>query len=106
MAQRYNTPEEGTVDWHVPLNENFELLDQHVEVRDTETNLGNYTPEAGAKFHATDTGRRYIGDGSQWQDASLTLPAASSDPAEGQIWYDTNDATLKVETADGTINIV
>jgi len=36
MAERYNTPAEGTLDWHVPLNENFSKLDKHVEVRDAE----------------------------------------------------------------------
>jgi len=108
MAQRYNTPEKGTVDWHEPLNENFELLDQHVEVRDTESNLGNYAPEAGAKFLATDTGRRFIGDGSQWRDASLTVPSVASDPTdptEGQLWYNTEDNTLRASTADGIVDV-
>ena len=63
---RYNTPEAGTLDWHIPLNENFERLDQDVEIRDVEANLGDYTPSAGAKFLATDSGATYTGDGSNW----------------------------------------
>ena len=66
MAERYNTPAEGTLDWHVPLNENFEKLDSHVELRDAESNISQYEPKAGAKFLATDTGTVYIGDGSNW----------------------------------------
>ncbi|AEM59473.1 hypothetical protein HISP_19875 (plasmid) [Haloarcula hispanica N601] len=66
MAERYNTPAEGTLDWHVPLNENFEKLDSHVELRDAESNISQYEPKTGSKFLATDTGTVYIGDGSNW----------------------------------------
>lgn len=62
----YNTPAEGTLNWHVPLNENFRMLDRDVELRDANANRGNYTPTRGAKFLATDTGDVYIGDGSAW----------------------------------------
>jgi len=64
---RYNTPAQGTLDWHYPLNENFEKLDNDVEVRDVEANKNNYTPASGAKFFATDSGAVYIGDGSTWK---------------------------------------
>jgi hypothetical protein len=63
---RYNTPDEGTLDWHIPLNENFSQLDSDVELRDTESNRGSYSPEIGAKFFATDSGATYVGDGSNW----------------------------------------
>ena len=63
----YNTPEKGSADWHVPLNENFAKLDTDIEVRDVESNRNEYTPKDGAKFFATDTGTVYIGDGDQWQ---------------------------------------
>lgn len=63
---RYNTPDEGTLDWHIPLNENFEKLDRDVEIRDAEANLGEYTPTIGAKFLATDSGAIYTSDGSSW----------------------------------------
>ena len=57
----YNTPEEGAQNWHEPLNENFEQLDDDVELRDTDENLSEYEPRVGAKFLATDTGVVYLG---------------------------------------------
>jgi len=93
----YNTPSEGSTDWHVPLNDNFRRIDTDVEVRDTEANLEEYQPNASAKFLATDTGRIHIGDGQQWRllgsitdgekrirwgapgDLQATLDKASSD---------------------------
>lgn len=62
----YNTPAEGTEDWHLPVNENFENIDTDVLIRDTEANLGNYTPTAGAAFLATDTLAFYEGNGTDW----------------------------------------
>jgi len=68
MTDNHNldTPVEGTLDWHIPLNANFEALDTAVELRDTAANRSNYVPKEGAKFLATDTGRVYLGDGSAW----------------------------------------
>jgi len=109
MAERYNTPQQGTVDWHVPLNENFETLDVDVELRDAEAALSEYAPVAGAKFLATDTGRRYVGDGSTWNQVPVTAPtvdSAVSDPENGQIWYNTSDDSLEVGTAAGVVDIV
>lgn len=63
----YHTPRRGATNWHVPLNENFEMIDADVEVRDAEANLSEYRPSAGAKFLATDTGRIYIGVDGEWQ---------------------------------------
>lgn len=63
---RYETPDAGTLDWHVPMNDNFEALDTDVELRDVEANLDSYTPSDGAKFLATDSGAVYTGDGSAW----------------------------------------
>jgi len=57
----YNTPEQGTEDWHEPLNENFERLDEDVEIRDTTDSLSEYEPKKNTKFLATDTGVVYIG---------------------------------------------
>jgi hypothetical protein len=68
------TPGKGTLNWDDPLNENFVYLDGAVEVRDVERNLSNYTPKSQAKFVATDTGRRFIGDGSSWSE--LPYPVA------------------------------
>ncbi|GGK71229.1 hypothetical protein [Haloarcula sebkhae] len=81
MSERYNTPAEGTLDWHVPLNENFEKLDSHVELRDAESNISQYEPKTGAKFLATDTGTVYIGDGSNWNRIG-SLSASDSSVSE------------------------
>jgi hypothetical protein len=75
MADRYQTPEQGTLDWHVPLNENFTALSRDVELRDVEANLGKYSPRSGAKFLATDTRTIYIGDGSTWVPTGSILQA-------------------------------
>ena len=69
---QYNTPQKGTRDWHTPLNENFKKLDVDVEVRDTESNLEDYQPKAGAKFFATDSEVIYIGDGTTWHPLKTT----------------------------------
>jgi len=108
MTDRYNTPVKGTLDWHVPLNENFEALENDVEVRDIEENLDKYVPDAGRKFYATDTGRKYIGDGSNWSDASLTVPTVSSDPSDpamGQLWYNASADALRVNVSNGVKDI-
>ncbi|MFC4542240.1 polysaccharide lyase [Halosolutus amylolyticus] len=72
----YNRPEEGSQDWHIPLNENFDQIDTDVEIRDEESNIENYEPKAGAKFLALDTGVRYIGDGSSWNELGVSDPVA------------------------------
>lgn len=63
---RYNKPSEGTIDWHIPLNENFQQLERDVEIRDLEANRDEYTPNQGTKFLATDSGAIYTGDGFNW----------------------------------------
>ena len=65
-TNRYTQPDKGELDWHVPLNENFEKLDRDVEIRDVEANRSNYDPKMGAKFFATDSGATYTGDGTSW----------------------------------------
>jgi len=79
MSNRYTTPNEGTLDWHVPLNENFEQLDQDVERRDTEANIDQYDPDAGAKFFATDSGAIYSGDGPAWTMVGYATRAVGGD---------------------------
>lgn len=95
----YNTPSAGTSDWHTPLNQNFEMIDVDSEVRDTSENMGQYTPNQGAKFLATDTGEVYVGDGSQWlflgdvrrQDGNLYVQSGQpSNPSDGDVWIDTS----------------
>lgn len=60
------TQAKGTENWHIPLNSNFEQLDQKVIIRDIVGNLGIYTPDNEALFLATDSKELYIGDGSEW----------------------------------------
>lgn len=84
MAQRYNTPQEGTLDWHIPINENFERLEQEVEIRDADGNRGQYEPRAGRKFLATDTLDVYLGDGSQWNQVGNLAETDSTGSTSGR----------------------
>jgi FtsZ-binding cell division protein ZapB len=66
----YNVPDKGTLDWHEPVNENFEAFDADIEIRDTGApDTNGYTPADGAKYLDTDTGTVYLGDGSSWTEA-------------------------------------
>ena len=76
---RYNRPSEGAVDWHIPLNENFERLDRDVEIRDAEANRKEYDPVEGAKFLATDSGATYVGDGDAWNLVGYVARAGGGD---------------------------
>ena len=115
----FDTPDRGTTDWQVPLNRNFERLDTAVEIRAQESELDDYEPKADAKFHATDTGNVYVGDGSEWSPVpvashdhqqlsvgdSLRLPVKNADPdspATGEVWFRGDAGELRVQTANGT----
>lgn len=100
----YNTPEKGTTDWNVPLNDNFERLDRDVEIRDAETRLTDYSPKKDAKFFATDTGATFVGDGTEWIRVPTRIPETNSDPTDatpGRIWYRGDADVVKVQTATG-----
>lgn len=56
----------GAIDWHLALNDNFDIAEINIENRDVESNLSDYTPHDGAKFLATDTENVFIGDGTNW----------------------------------------
>lgn len=75
----YNIPSEGTIDWHVPLNENFRQLERDIEIRDVEANRSDYQPDMGAKFLATDSGTIYVGDGSSWNLVGYVTRAGGGD---------------------------
>jgi hypothetical protein len=77
MNNRYTTPAKGTVDWHIPLNENFEQLDRDVEIRDVEANRSEYAPVPGAKFFAVDSGAMYTGNGESWNLVGYAARAVS-----------------------------
>mgnify|MGYP006270240781 CR=1 FL=1 len=110
----YNTPAEGTVDWDVPLNENFRQIDTDAEIRDLDENIGQYSPKDGSKFLAVDTGTRYLGDGSEWVEApsqdvtEAIAPTVSGDPSDardGAVWYreDTDELRVQVNGRPRTI---
>ena len=77
----------------------FQKLDTDVEIRDTDANKANYTPKAGAKFKATDTGAEYRGTGTGWvaiehsNNAHSLAFVSDGDGVERQIWV----------SADGTV---
>ena len=68
------------------------------EIRDLESNLNKYKPESKAKFFAIDTGRIFIGDGSQWNGIASTGPTPSLESVTA------NDASIdEFEQADSYI---
>lgn len=54
----------GELDWQ--HNDDMDILEDAVEIRDVESNLNNYEAKADAKFVATDTHAVYLGDGTNW----------------------------------------
>lgn len=93
----YVTPDEGTVDWHEPLNENFRRIDRDVEIRDEEAALDEYTPAESAKFLAVDTGRAFVGSGDEWE---LLTQVRNTNGAK-IVCYETESAAY-AETAEQT----
>ena len=98
----YNVPDQGDQDWHQPLNENFEEFEVDIELRDQESNLGDYDPTDGAKFLATDTGVVYLGDGTDW---NATFLVAEYDDSTGEATISGTLATSKldVDTIGGSL---
>ncbi|PSP92174.1 hypothetical protein BRC87_00730 [Halobacteriales archaeon QS_4_66_20] len=90
----YNVPDQGDQDWHQPLNENFEEFEVDIELRDQESNLGDYDPTDGAKFLATDTGVVYLGDGTDW---NATFLVAEYDDSTGEATISGTLATSKLD---------
>jgi hypothetical protein len=68
MTQNHDlkTPQEGTLDWHIPLNENFRAIERRLPIVDTDAAKSNYEPYAKTLYVAADTGTMYVGDGSSW----------------------------------------
>jgi hypothetical protein len=94
----YTTPEQGTENWDVPINENFDQLDSDVEIRDEETNRSQYEPKQGAKFLATDTKKVFLGDGANWNylttlggiEGRIFVQSEEPNGREGDVWIDTS----------------
>lgn len=81
---RYSTPEAGSTDWHIDLNENFEQLDTDVEIRGQEANRNDFDPVEGAKYLATDTENVYIGTGEAWQKLDSRGRSAAFEAVESK----------------------
>jgi len=81
----YNTPSEGIIDWHIPLNQNFEQIDADVEIRDIEENLTNYPAKENANLLATDTYRIYFSDVSSWVEWAV-MPQEKAAPELYFLW--------------------
>jgi len=103
------TPEQGSLNWHDPLNENFQAIDAAIELRDPEANRDQHSPKQGAKFLATDTGVRYIGDGDSWVEAptqspqQVAAPSYTSDPSDadiGTLWYRSDLDELRTQAGE------
>lgn len=97
----YNTPEQGSTNWGVPLNENFERMDTDIEIRDERANIGEYEPKDGAKFLAIDTKEVYLGDGNQWRriatlggiEGRIYVQSSEPNGSEGDVWIQTSSST-------------
>jgi len=63
-----NTPEQGTENWHEPLNANFETIDRAVPIVGQDGARDEYTPAESALYIAVNTGTVYVGDGSNWNE--------------------------------------
>ncbi|AUV82859.1 hypothetical protein C2R22_15435 [Salinigranum rubrum] len=92
----YNTPTEGTLDWHLPLNDNFDRLERDVPVVDVESNLDTYVPHTGTLFFATDTGRRFVGDGENWSELPYPDGTTSNDSGSSSDDGSSTDSTANV----------
>lgn len=109
----YNTPGEGTTNWHIPLNENFDNLDTDVEVRGLDSEKAEYEPKKGAKYEATDSGGIYLGDGDSWILADRNVNTIESNSGRfGRLW-DSKDNGIAIvapsissafDTIQGAIN--
>ena len=70
-----------------------------IELRDEAANLGDHTPETGAKFLATNTGVVYTGDGTDWI-TQFVLPGY--DDSAGEAQFDQSIIAPTVDTGELT----
>lgn len=101
----WTVPTEGDENYEDTFDDFFVDLDTNGELRDVESNLQNYSPKSGAKFVATDTENRYIGDGSTWNKVASSgknpnfesIKAGSlTDTQDDQAWETLRDAGFEV----------
>lgn len=63
----YNKPDEGTKNWHEPLNANFDDLDGDIQVWAAAGEKSEYEPKEGARLLELETGMVYEGTGDAWE---------------------------------------
>lgn len=83
----------------------FSALDIDIEIRDTESNLNDYTPKDGAMFRATDTGAIYLGNGSDWSVADLSAGSVNVEAisiGNSELVTDLTGSNLSI--TNGTLN--
>ncbi|SFS63237.1 hypothetical protein [Halostagnicola kamekurae] len=59
--------------WGIDWNENAAEIDSQITILDTDSSKGNYTAHSTALYVATDTGKIYRGNGSNWQLIDLQV---------------------------------
>ncbi|PSQ35271.1 hypothetical protein BRD08_07545 [Halobacteriales archaeon SW_10_66_29] len=92
----YNVPAQGDQDWHQPLNENFEEFEVDIELRDQESNLGDYDPSDGTISGTLATSKLDVGSIS----GSLTGGTELSNIAGSNLSIDSN-GTLNASGGGG-----
>lgn len=103
-------PDEKTLNWHIPINGNFDAIDAELAIKDTDANKSNYEPIEDQEYIATDTGAIYIGNGTDWekQDREIQkleiekLSLGNDGPATSFSDITTSGSGVDVENIDGS----
>lgn len=90
--------DKGDTDWHIPLNNNVDDLDDTLPIVDTLANQGSYSPATDQAYFAYDVGLWYRYNGSSWdkQDFGTESTATS---ANGADFVSPSDDQSGIETA-------
>lgn len=92
-----NLPEQGAQDWHLPINENFEILERHntIQVPSVQQLRDNWTPHDETFAFIENTREFYSGTGEGWSFVGYVkqtpheLYVQETEPesaVEGDIW--------------------
>ncbi|WP_266082179.1 right-handed parallel beta-helix repeat-containing protein [Haladaptatus caseinilyticus] len=104
---KYKTAKGNAADWWGVYNENIGRLDTDIEIRDSESNLGTYKPNRGAKFLALDTENKFIGEGDRWRalttsGRSPTVDSVQLRSLSNTVIYAANYDTIQEALDDAT----